>query len=545
MTRAELKKKLAMSVILFMKVCIPGMAKVDSADFHYEIERRLMDLSIRQFNVVAPRGHAKSSLVAVAFVLWHIFLQDIYSAILKGARTATQKPKYIVLISKTQKEAIKRLRSIRYILGDLKSGRKSKKFAQLFGEWGERTALKWRDDLLILRDGTAIEAVGTQQQVRGMLEGDQRPTLVVVDDPEDEQNTITIESMRKNRAWLLQSVTPALDPQIGRWVVIGTPQNTDCMVVHLHRALGENSLWFMNDLETNSSFWSISEGREEQDANKAELKHVEEQDRFAHKGGVLWPAWVPTAELRTHKALAEEMMMLGSYYREWECKIVGDEDQVFTPEMFNNVWEGELLWDKVKHPYLRITALAGIPLESPKEVPVTIITAIDPAFSVSAYSDKTAMVNLAVDKDDNIYELDWVYKKLFPDVLLDTIRANHERFKPERGVIETTAAQIFVAEELYREFGINYKHDKPVQKKKGSGSRIERLQPVMASGKFFFKKGTPARAELLSYPRGKDDYADALEKAVRFRAKPKHEKIVKTDKELDSLPRKYYDYMTA
>ena len=46
--------------------------------------------------------------------------------------------------------------------------------------------------------------------------GSQRPTLIIVDDPEDENNTKTAEAMESNLRWLLQSAVPSLDPLKGK-----------------------------------------------------------------------------------------------------------------------------------------------------------------------------------------------------------------------------------------------------------------------------------------------------------------------------------------
>ena len=551
MNADSLRRKLAESVILFLRVCIPGMAKVSSPEFHYEIEKRLLDLDERGFNVVAPRGHAKSSLVAIAFVLWHIFLQDYYEYFTGRTDKIKWYPKYVVIISKTQSEAIKRLTSIKNVLGNSISRKYSKPFRSLFGNYGDQTATKWREDTIVLKDGTIIEAVGTGQQVRGLMQDNQRPTLVVIDDPEDENNTKTIDSMMNNRRFLLQSVVPGVDPKVGRWIVIGTPMNTQCLVVHLHRALGANSLWFMNDEATNSSFWSKPRDKIALDITEIAEKDLGDGDidnEFVQKDGVLWPDWMSLGELRKHKKLAYEMGVKGSYAREFECKIVGDEDQIFKPAYFEHIWEGELKRDYLDRPYLRMTNRGGKKLAEPLEIAVSVISAIDPAFSVSQHSDRTAIVNIAVDKDDNIYELEGIYKKLPTSMLIDTIDDNHQKFKPHRGVIETNQAQIFMAEELYKQRGINYHHDKPTTKKTGEGSRIERLESFMSRGKFYHRPGSPLKSELLAYPRGRDDYSDAMEKAVRFRVPPRQKEVCKTEKDAEKLrnkSRQYYDYMVA
>ena len=81
-----------------------------------------------------------------------------------------------------------------------------------------------------LKDGSMIICKGTGQQLRGIKHGNQRPTLIIVDDPEDENNTKTSESMEANLRWLLQSAVPSLDPKKGRIAIIGTPIHQRCMV---------------------------------------------------------------------------------------------------------------------------------------------------------------------------------------------------------------------------------------------------------------------------------------------------------------------------
>ena len=71
-----------------------------------------------------------------------------------------------------------------------------------------------------------------------MKHGNQRPTLVILDDPEDMNNTKTAEAMEFNLKWLLQSMAPALDAKRGRLAVIGTPQHQRCMVETLVQTEG-------------------------------------------------------------------------------------------------------------------------------------------------------------------------------------------------------------------------------------------------------------------------------------------------------------------
>ena len=549
-----MKERLCKSLIIFLTTCIPGMAKVVSPDFHHEIAQRLLNLRLTKFNVVAPRGHAKSSLVGVAFVLWHIFLENTYRKLeglpLRRDEQGKLEPFYVLLIGKTQGDAIKRLRSIKYVLGDTKSHKQSRVFKMIFGEWGQRTAIKWSEDIVILKDGTVIQCVGTGQNVHGLNEASLRLTLIVVDDPENEENTKTVDRMQANIRWLFQAIVPSLDPRVGRLIVIGTPINTQCMAVSLHKSFSSDgaddsdSLWFQNDLATGTSTWSVStEGVLLVPGDELEESS---QGYMRRRQGLLWEQWIDAKRLSQERARAMETpgVGLGVYYRMWECVVVGDEEQIFIPSMFNNTWKGTLERDVFNRPYLRVTCRRGLVLAEPELIPVCVTTGVDPAFSTSSTADRTAIANVATDADDNRYEIKGVYKKLHPHQLLDAIEDNHRMVSPDRGLMEANGPQEYVAEDLHKEKGIRYIKDKPRQRKKGVGSRIASLQPPMEQGKWFFLEGSPIISELTSYPRGRDDYADATEKANRVRMRPEHEVELDPYKVV-SVAALYYDPMLA
>ena len=120
----------------------------------------------KQVNIIAPRGHAKSSIVGGVYPLFHIMNDD-------GA-------KLIVLVSRTQDHAIK-------LLGTIKDTIEySETFRQIYGYWGQHSAKQWSKTEIELKDGSMIICKGTGQQLRGIKVGSQRPTLMIVDDPEDE-----------------------------------------------------------------------------------------------------------------------------------------------------------------------------------------------------------------------------------------------------------------------------------------------------------------------------------------------------------------------
>ena len=97
--KSYIRRKLKDNMIMFGKVIMPNMFSASSPEFHYQIADVLMDDDIRQANIIAPRGHAKSSIVGGVYPLYHIMNHS-------GA-------KLIVLVSRTQDHAIKLLGTIK------------------------------------------------------------------------------------------------------------------------------------------------------------------------------------------------------------------------------------------------------------------------------------------------------------------------------------------------------------------------------------------------------------------------------------------------
>ena len=222
-------------MVLFGKIAMPQMFSAPSPQFHYTIAKDLLDKSEKQINIIAPRGHAKSSIIGGVLPMYHLMFDE--------------GKKLIVLVSRTQDHAVKLLGTIKDCLDY------STQFRQLFGYWGQHSARSWAKAEVELKDGSMIICKGTGQQLRGIKVGNQRPTLIIVDDPEDENNTKTAEAMEHNLRWLLQSAVPSVDPQKGRIIVIGTPQHERCLVETLKMMKGWRNRVFKPNIEKGISLW--------------------------------------------------------------------------------------------------------------------------------------------------------------------------------------------------------------------------------------------------------------------------------------------------
>ena len=450
---------------------MPGMFSVPSPEFHYEVGRALIDDSIKQLNIIAPRGHAKSSVVGGVFPLYHIFFD-------KG-------PKLIVLVSRTQDHAIKLLGTIKDALDY------STQLRSVFGYWGMQSARSWAKAEIELKDGTMIVCKGTGQQLRGIKHGNQRPTLIILDDPEDENNTKTSEAMESNLRWLLQSAVPSLDPTKGRLAVIGTPIHQRCIVETLKDMEGWHNMCFKPDI---------------------------------NKEVALWEEWHPIDKLLQKKKELESIGRVSVFYREYLCEVVGDEDQLFREDYIQG-YEGKIVVNE-NGSFLKFTTLNGKDVE--EERPVNIFMGIDPASSTRQTADFSTIVPVAVDKDGNRFVLPYFRKRVSPMVLANNIIEYAKIYKPTKTRIESVGYQEMLREYVRQKCdeegmfisGLEIKENP----RNSKSARLETMEPFFAQKKVYIEKSmTELKDELLLYPRSKhDDLLDGLFYAMKGCYSPFH-----------------------
>ena len=489
-TKKALLIKLKNDMMLFGKVCIPNMFSAKSPDFHYELTKHITNTDNKQINIVAPRGHAKSSIVGGVLPMWHLFFGE--------------GKKLIVLVSRTQDHAVKLLGLIKDTLdyGD--------QCRQLFGYWGQHSAKSWAKAEVELKDGSVIICKGTGQQLRGIKIGNQRPSLIIVDDPEDENNTKTAEAMESNLRWLLQSAVPSLDPRKGRIIIVGTPQHQRCLVETLKDMTGWLNLTYKPDFEN---------------------------------GLALWEDWWSIAKLKQKKEELDSINRLSVFYREYMCEIVGDEDQLFRLEDLN-YYKGEIDFDEDKNAFLK--------LESPRKtkIPINIFTGVDPASSTKQTADYSVIFNIAVDPEGNRYVLPYYRNRANPLQLAEAIVKNFRQYRSEKTRIESVGYQEMLRQYVIKRCeeenlfipGLNIKENPRNSKSR----RLESLQPIFSRGKVFILDDMQdLKNELSLFPRGKhDDLLDGFYYANKGCYEPYHE-VVDTPTLGGKMFRKAQDWLTV
>jgi hypothetical protein len=96
----------------------------------------------------------------------------------------------------------------------------------------------WKTDAIRLRNGVEIGAYGTGTKLRGRKrDGLHRPSLIVVDDPQNRDHIVSAVQRERTWDWLVRDVSNAGDGQTNI-VVLGTALHRECIVCRLDTVPG-------------------------------------------------------------------------------------------------------------------------------------------------------------------------------------------------------------------------------------------------------------------------------------------------------------------
>lgn len=485
----KMMDRMAEDILFFGKIIMPEAFRVASPEFHKELCELAQDDMLRRVNIIAPRGHAKSTVMARLVPMWHIFLEDYYYG-------RKRSPKFVVCVSRTQDPvANDHVDAIKGIL------EQSSGFRDHFGDFSGATARQWSKTRVELKDGSLIVSKGSGQQFVGLLFKGRRPTLIILDDLEDETNTENERSLENNFKWLVKSVEPCVDPQVGRIISIGTPKHRNCIVERLDKhGTGYASKRFSAIIDENTP------------------------DERA-----LWEEWKPLEALKAERDQFRARGVLGAWIQEYMCRVSGESGS------FQNInyWDGDVKFDNFGNVYLVIERVGGADcngeiermreLEEPEIVPVNTFLGCDPQISQSQRADYGVTLVRGVAADKREFVIDVVSRKgaLVTDQA-HTIVDKGAFYKVTYTAVETVAYQEALRQrtmEVMREHeppvyltGIDNKNN-PKKKKKGvdGSSRLEEMQPVFELGRMYIRpEHTLLRNELQDYPNGDDNHLDAL-----------------------------------
>ena len=332
----------------------------------------------------------------------------------------------------------------------------------LRSDWGavvDDVGVNYAD--FVTTTGIRVAAFGLKGSVRGGRNRQYRPTLIMVDDPEDDESVLSDSVRDRNERKIQGAVKFGLEPN-GRIIVIGTPLHWDCTVCRMTDR-GEYARW-------------------------TKLRYA----CYGPDGESIWPDRWPTSALQELEAETDP----DTWQAEMEDTPPRDAARVFPdtlPTYSRPEFEGR---------------------------PALKVLAVDPSLGRSESSDFQAVVVLrVVDGLLLVHRVELL--RLPPPDFVRAVNDVYAEERPDVAVIETISAQelfacMIVADGSARSvFPAFERIDVQTASK---DIRIRSLAPLIRDRVLLLPDDGSARGlakQFASYPRGKKDGLDALEMAIR------------------------------
>ena len=174
----------------FAKIYLTHYVPAEYARHHYDLFEALPHGALgKKVNILAPRGSAKSTLMAVIFPIYRICYTE-YDEIMESE--GYRRERFILILSKSYLMAESRIKSIQSELENNEI---------LRNHFGDLTSTNWGVKSLETHNGVRIRAIGRGGQIRGSLYKNYRPTLIISDDLDDPEKLLNPEVRKKDQDW--------------------------------------------------------------------------------------------------------------------------------------------------------------------------------------------------------------------------------------------------------------------------------------------------------------------------------------------------------
>lgn len=358
MTRAEVVTAAARNANFYGRFFFKKTMRQDTPQMHLEIDDALDRPENNRVAIESFRGSAKTSKLRV----------------FTSKRIAFGYSRTILFISDTENHASK---SIEWIARNVEHNRL----------WADTFKLKkgnkWSGTELDIVNELAectirIIALGITGQIRGLNIDDYRPDLIVVDDPENEENTATPEQRKKISSLFFGAVEKSLVPPSenpnSKLVVLQTPLHRDALIEVLRKSPNWESRRY---------------------------------GCFGPDGESRWPTRFPTEELLKDKAAHAARNQMSLWMREMECKVVAEETSTFRGEWLR-------YWDTI--PEGAVYYMSIDPAPPPRgDAPISENSRNDDQvlMIIAVYGPKAYIVEYWAEKNKNPEQLAVEFFRLF------------------------------------------------------------------------------------------------------------------------------------
>jgi len=491
------------SIPAFAKLYLREHVSIPPSKAHLEIYDMLLEMITnrgKRIAIAAPRDFGKSTMITLVYIIYLI---------------CYAREHFIVIISNTASQARKILDNVRKELTENELLRQD--FPEIFENNGKPKPPRWTNDDIITRNNIEILALGYGQQIRGRKHGYHRPTLVILDDLEDGENTFSYETKEKMKKWFERSVLK-VGSSSSNFLFIGTVHNSFSLLGEYissevdpswqgrkYKAIEEwpkhMNLW--------EHCWKIRSGKEVYNGSKGPLpawQYYQDNKKDMDEGAViLWPQKWSLYSLM--EMFAENDL---SFRSEMQNEPIDIDDMTFDVDNFTYV--------DLQYPCVDEF------LKDFKDK-VNFYGACDPAVMGDDYS---AIVILACYEDD-YYVIVADIARRSPDKLIKDILAYAKRFPFSKFAVEANNFQELMVNALEKEAksqGISINLT-PLKNTGPKNQRILSLYPWTKNGLLKFWRSLKLLLEQFRmFPRGKhDDGLDALEMAVRIANQSRGSKV--------------------
>lgn len=448
MDKRELQLRLRDDPVFFSRLTLPEWFSLSAPPFHREIYKPLMDRDVKLLVVKMPRGFGKTTILQ-GFVMQQIVHKE---------------HPVIVYISDTYTQAEFHTETMRAELEE------NEKITGLFGPQEGR---KWTSSLWTTSGGVSVVPKGSNQSIRGLKIGSSRPSLVIIDDPENDENTETPEQREKLWRHIFAVIKPMMQSGADnvKIVYLGTPIHEDCVLLRLIELL-----------------------KKEPFCNDPGIRVVELSARD-EEGESIWPELWSPERLRDEELLYAEAGQLDTFYREYLGEVIARKGSEFPLDGASYYLEHELPDDLMTY------------------------ASLDMAFSQNRAADYCAVVIASVSgKADAVFIREASRVRMKPNKFIQYLSDLHKIYGPIRWFVQNVTLDEFF--QFYaRESGfyLPFEKVKISRAKNAKIRRIASLSPLYITKRLKFLKGqTDLIGELTSFPRAKhDDLGDALAELVQ------------------------------
>ncbi len=470
------------------KKYFPHRLTLAPSSLHDELEDTFASLHLRRgthINRLAPRGSAKTT--------WSTFAYPTYCALERLER-------HIVIGADTGDQAYEYVQDIRRELEENEALRKD--------YWPAIRGMKARAGIIELSNKVLIRPSSTGKRIRGRKYRGFRPSLIVIDDPQNLDHVISELMRRRSLDWMFKDVMEAGTPQTNV-VVLGTALHRECLVCVLHANPGwqSNSKIYKSieqypdrmDLWENQ--WkqlllNFDDPNKDATARKYFDDNVEEMTRGSK---VLWDAREPLYTLMLKRA----MNGIAAFNSEKQNDPIDPSLCEWPPDYFN--WPG--LWFD----------------DWPMESIIHKVISLDPSKGRdSREGDYSAIVMDGIDhRGLQFVEADLARRST--EVMCADLCKHIRTFQPEEVIIETNQYQELIKPILRQTaaaLGVALPNLIDVDNRENKELRIRRLGPDFAQKSVRFKRNSPGTTlliqQLQDFPHGgHDDGPDSMEGARR------------------------------